>query len=339
MKRLIPLYLALLAFLGPAALLPGMELFFTGEIDGTPGFGILRIDPEDRSVQGWWTSHDDGSVRTWTGSADGDGAIRIEEPREGSPSGTTEHRSRLFRITDEMALVTGAAAMPGEPGGPRGDSLAILAMESRYVWHGPNDGRVEVRYPLFAEDPRYEIVAAVTEEDARQRFDEWIGIARDEQVFLGSPFRMDIATWYTPIWSDERVLSLLYSSYSYLGGAHGMIDFSSMLFLRREGVFRPARLEELFVPGAPWERPLSDLVVASLREQGASDIEAGTITRFDRASLSTFTVTPGGIRFYFPPYAVGAYAEGPYEASIPWAELRPHLAPPVRDWLSTVDPW
>jgi|GEM_PF-6674298 len=333
MTRLIPTVSALLVLLVPVTQLPAMELFFTGGIDGTPGFGVLRVDPEDRSVQGLWTSHHNGSIRTWTGSSDGDGTITVEESGGGTASGTEVQRSRLFRIADEMTLVTGTELGDGET------DLQILAMECRYLWHGPNDGRLEVRYPLFTEDPLYEIVAEITEESARRRFDEWIGIARDERGFLGSPFRMDIATWYTPVWADEGVLSLLYSTYSYLGGAHGMIDFSSMLFLRREGLFRPVRLEDLFVQGHRWEKRLSDLVVESLRVQGASDIEAGTITGFDPESLYTFTVTPGGIRFYFAPYAVGAYVEGPYEASIPWEDLRPHLAPAIRDWLSTVDPW
>jgi Protein of unknown function (DUF3298) len=34
-----------------------------------------------------------------------------------------------------------------------------------------------------------------------------------------------------------------------------------------------------------------------------------------------------GLLFYYPPYAVGPYAEGQYAAFVPWEVLKPHLSP------------
>ena len=33
-----------------------------------------------------------------------------------------------------------------------------------------------------------------------------------------------------------------------------------------------------------------------------------------------------GLTFHYSPYAVGAYAEGPYTASVPWTAFRSHLS-------------
>ena len=37
--------------------------------------------------------------------------------------------------------------------------------------------------------------------------------------------------------------------------------------------------------------------------------------------MDTFTLSPKGIKVYFDPYAVGAYAEGPYEVFVPFSAL------------------
>ena len=34
-----------------------------------------------------------------------------------------------------------------------------------------------------------------------------------------------------------------------------------------------------------------------------------------------------GLTFHYSPYAVGAYAEGPYVAFVPWETLKPYLTP------------
>jgi hypothetical protein len=42
---------------------------------------------------------------------------------------------------------------------------------------------------------------------------------------------------------------------------------------------------------------------------------------------STETGRSSGLTFHYSPYAVGAYAEGPYTVFVPWTEFRAHLSP------------
>ncbi len=42
---------------------------------------------------------------------------------------------------------------------------------------------------------------------------------------------------------------------------------------------------------------------------------------------STEAGKSSGLLFYYPPYVVGPYAEGPYTAFVPWEVLQPHLSP------------
>ncbi len=50
---------------------------------------------------------------------------------------------------------------------------------------------------------------------------------------------------------------------------------------------------------------------------------------------TTFTFSPSGVTFHYPPYAVGSYAEGYYRVLVPFTILRRSLdkTGPLAHWV------
>ena len=57
------------------------------------------------------------------------------------------------------------------------------------------------------------------------------------------------------------------------------------------------------------------------KELAPSLLKIGAVT----LAPSTEAGKSSGLTFHYPPYAVGAYAEGEYVAFVPWETLKPYL--------------
>lgn len=124
-----------------------------------------------------------------------------------------------------------------------------------------------------------------------------------------------------------RFLSLSAQSYVYSGGAHGNSDFDALVWDRKETrAFAPA---EMFVSMAALDAAVRQDYCAALEDQrrerrgeyyAASDDVFG-----DCPGVEALTVLAGSsngrkfdrIGLLAAPYVAGAYAEGPYEVTLP----------------------
>jgi hypothetical protein len=122
-------------------------------------------------------------------------------------------------------------------------------------------------------------------------------------------------TYYSPTF-----LSVLVADWQYTGGAHGNVDFRSRNLLMRNGQLIEARWRDLFSDTKAALQVLSDYCLRDLKRQQADWIVDGTIHRFTRADL-VLTASPRGLQATFAPYAVGPYARGVHEVTIPYAAL------------------
>ncbi|MEJ8571351.1 Gmad2 immunoglobulin-like domain-containing protein [Microbaculum marinum] len=163
----------------------------------------------------------------------------------------------------------------------------------------------------------------------------------DDPDYPWRPWSYDIV--FEERYAREPVFSLLESKFTYTGGAHPNTDFDVINFDVRSG--REFGLFELFgdlSDGAP--------VLAAMTEFTRRDLAAQKSERFGETvgegdesldvvtptadTFRLFTLTPArdaagaaGITVHFPPYAVGAYAEGSYEVFIPAEVFAPYLTP------------
>ncbi len=131
--------------------------------------------------------------------------------------------------------------------------------------------------------------------------------------------------------SDE-LLSLLRQRYEYTGGAHGNYSYETRTYVWDDGVPRALDLDALLLPGPEVRAALQESVLNELRHQNASWVVSGDARTLTDDDLALFNLTPAGLQFVFPPYAMGPYVEGTYSVTIPYAVAREWA--PTDGWLA-----
>jgi len=135
--------------------------------------------------------------------------------------------------------------------------------------------------------------------------------------------------------NDGKVLSIVFSHYTYTGGAHPNSSYQTFHFLLSDG-YR-ADIAELFSPRGI--RRISDISISQLKQEmagpdGMSDTDwikrgAGPNAR----NFGNFVLTPSELTILFDAYQVAAYVAGPQEVKIPlsrlWDVLRPDPRAPA----------
>ncbi|KIZ40453.1 hypothetical protein OO17_17680 [Rhodopseudomonas palustris] len=139
----------------------------------------------------------------------------------------------------------------------------------------------------------------------------------------------------------DRYVSILRSDYSNTGGAHPNSDVDTILWDKSSAKrisIRPFFTET--ADGGPTLTAIAASILGSLKaEKAARGADAGdtdyvksiqpTLLKLGAVTLapSTEAGKSSGLAFHYPPYAVGAYAEGSYLAFVPWEKLKPYLTP------------
>jgi len=140
----------------------------------------------------------------------------------------------------------------------------------------------------------------------------------------------------------DRYVSVLRNDYMDTRAAHPNSDVNTILWdrtARKRISIRPFFIETL--DNGPTMTAMLRAVITALKaektKRGATD--SGTaewskglepkLLKIGAVALapSTEAAKSSGLLFYYPPDAVGAYAEGPYTAFVPWGVMKPHLSP------------
>jgi hypothetical protein len=181
-----------------------------------------------------------------------------------------------------------------------------------YVHSQLSQSRIEVdiTYPFFLSPFLFNDVVQKTAMDEQQGFlSEGQQAEINQELFNGWSLNSD----YQIHFSSETVLSLLNTRFSYTGGAHPNTNYAVMNYQIVDDAVVPLSLNDLFSPDT-----LPDLVkhlIEELKRQDAAWIVDETVA-LNPELLSLFTFSPLGFNFYFPPYAVGPYAQGPFEVQV-----------------------
>lgn len=119
--------------------------------------------------------------------------------------------------------------------------------------------------------------------------------------------------------------------HGYTGGAHGMSGTTAFLVDLRTG--QAVAPDVVFAKGEGWLATLVPLVHANLRKQ-FNDGKPGFDDAIEPDKLAKLLREPGhyyyrhdGLQLIFDAYVVGPYVSGPFTVEIPYATLKPLLAP------------
>jgi hypothetical protein len=137
-------------------------------------------------------------------------------------------------------------------------------------------------------------------------------------------YAMDIS--YSVAHADNNLISLLFSEYSYTGGAHGNTGSTAYNYDLNRGVM--LKLADLFQPNSKYLKTISDYCIAEIKKSDVSDdesIRGGAGPKPE--NYGSWNITPEGLQITFDAYQVDAYAAGPQEVVEPYSVLKPLIKP------------
>lgn len=197
-----------------------------------------------------------------------------------------------------------------------------------------------IRYPLFSIPERKEIekrvnnfiknemLASLFSDDEVYSFDDMVNNFFDEY----RQFKSDIPESYQE-WFIERnaavkflnddFISLAFSEYAYLGGAHP--NHYTQFFVLDLNSGNKITLEDIFIEGyKPILNNIAEEEFRKLKELGEHEDLDNAGFWFDDNKFSindNFALGDDGVTFYYNSYEITAYAYGPTELRIPLAKI------------------
>lgn len=126
------------------------------------------------------------------------------------------------------------------------------------------------------------------------------------------------------VFASSSVISVRTQIFWDTAGAHPNTNYTTQNFALVNGVPKRIGLLNLLKPGI---RPvqIDDLVIARLRDLGASEVTDNNVSGLTAQQRDRFTIDQAGLHFIFPPYDMGYYAQGTFEVGLTWAQLSPFI--------------
>jgi hypothetical protein len=231
-----------------------------------------------------------------------------------------QRRNRLIWIAVLLALV--AATAYGQA------SLVFHTVTVRRS--RPGFWKVSTAYPQFANDLPIELLANQTlKAAAEKQMREFVKQCTDEFRRLGKPRApYEQMEKSTVALARPTLISAYVTGFTYTGGAHGNIYYPTYNFGFIDGKPRRLALRDLFRPGEKAVDAASELVMEKLKANPrATFVKDGSVKSIGPDLASAFVVSPTGITFLLPPYAVAPYSEGSFFVKVPFAEFGDKLNP------------
>lgn len=313
----LALALALLAAPCASAAAPGpafWEALYRG--DGSPAPTVLDLTLTGTAATARLLLPDRAATLQAAGSAAADGSVRLTlHDAAGNAVGVLQGR-RSQAPNDDGGRFTGSLTLGG-----RATTLTLTRFAQVARWD-VQDGpiAITVRYPRF-ESADLEALNAVVETRARADLAAFLAEGRQAQS-KGQLFH----AWQ--LVAETRLeglvgntVSLLGNAYRYTGGAHGNTTLQADTWQLDGPAPRALTLAELFRPGAPYLERLAGMVLADLRAQNATWVVDGEVSQLTAHDLALFDLTPDGLAFRFPPYAMGPYVQGIFTVVVPYAAV------------------
>lgn len=166
----------------------------------------------------------------------------------------------------------------------------------------------------------------------------------------------DLTLSFTELADTPQLVAIAADGSSYTGGAHGTPLIARFVWLPQRDKLLTAK--ELVPQAAGW-KPISDYVREQLHTKLSERVDADELPPAERAEMirdagkmidagseaeadnfAQFEPVVGAdgkltaLRFVFPPYQVGPYADGTQAVEVPASVLLPHVAPAYRGYFA-----
>lgn len=316
---------ALLAVAVPAAAQGGPDqtpwrAFYVGTSEGDSvqldlsveaGRARVRVllPTQGRTLLGEAPSGQDGALSVPLSAADGSNVGRLRGRRSLAPN-------------DDGDTFEGRLELDGDE---RTVALRRWAQQvTRHVWDGVIDASVS--YPRVLAPPG-DAFDPLLEPPERAVLEDFLAQGRAARADGDLYHGWQMLSTTTIEGAAGPYLSVLAERYRYTGGAHGNQYFEARVLERRPGGVRVLRFPDLFPLGEQTVARLTPPILEALLQQQAAWVVEGQVGGLTVDDLSVVSLTPAGLSFVFPPYAMGPYVQGAFTVVVPYAEVL-DLVPP-----------
>lgn len=312
-----------------------------GTIDGKHAIQ-MELGRNDESLYGryFYEKNTDRKYLDLSGQVDASGKVELNEMAGDKPTGfftgklVNEVRGEesSLKFTGAWAKAKGAAAMPVELAEKQYDLGGLRLITKQQAEENKKlKFSTEVAFPQLAgADARAEkfnkTISEMISKDLKSFKEEnKEGMQEAASSKDDRPgYSMDIS--YSVAHADKNLISLLFTSYSYTGGAHGGTGSAAVNYDLNRGEM--LKLSDLFQPNANYLKVLSDYCIKEVKELNVSDdewIRNGAGPKLE--NYESWNITPQGLQITFDAYQVASYAAGPQEIVIPYSVLKPIIKP------------
>jgi Protein of unknown function (DUF3298)/Deacetylase PdaC len=321
---------------------------FVGAIDDKHAVR-MELERKDADLSGSYFYERAGAFNSATrtlalkGRIDEDGNVTLAESTyaAGNPQKTGEFKGKLDGLSangDASLRLSGSWT-----GGKGGKQLPFSLRQLRFDLGGLKlDERKEerenkkLRYEIDTAMPQLAAAGDARVEKFNQavtnlvapRTGEFIKVA-DETAREEAAAKQDaksslppnsLSVSYEVTAANKDFISVMFSFYEYLGGAHpNTITESFNYDLNRNA---PVSLADLFTPNSNYLKVISDYAIKELKKlDTVSGVENGAGPKIE--NFHSWNITPAGLKITFDPYQVGPYAAGPHKVVVPYSVLKP----------------
>lgn len=182
---------------------------------------------------------------------------------------------------------------------------------------------LKATYPQWADEPENN---TLIQEAVKKNLGDFL--EPDSSEDDGNDSKMTIEQSYTVSANSPTLISIRFQIYmDAQGAAHPNTNFATLNIDRQR--HRRLGLEEVFLPGTPYLQTLSKLSKQVLLENLTEDdlFKEGLVPKPE--NFQTWNLTRTGLAIVFNPYQVAAYAAGPQEVLLPYAQLKGLIRPEI----------
>lgn len=128
---------------------------------------------------------------------------------------------------------------------------------------------------------------------------------------------------YEVVSANNDFLSLIFSDYEFLGGAHGMTNYTTLNYDLKNN--REIALADVFQPNVNYLKTISEYSIADFKKRIGDLSDDEWISKgaaADAENFSNWNLTKKGLMFTFESYQVASYAAGPQTVIFPYEKLK-----------------
>ncbi|CAN5758107.1 hypothetical protein BH20ACI4_BH20ACI4_23870 [soil metagenome] len=231
-----------------------------------------------------------------------------------------------------------------KPSDSDGDSLSFYATEQVVNFAGNvkftdktiKENQASKRSEIFATYPEISGVDSAEKFNSviKNRVTELIGAykkqladySEEDVKSLPAETGLEQQIGYDVVMANNDFVSLLFSDYAYMGGAHGMTTYSPVNYDLKNN--RELQLADIFEPNSGYLKTISEYSIADLKKRVGEMSDDEWITKgagAEKENFSNWNLTKKGLLITFEPYQVAAYAAGPQTVIIPYDKLKNSL--------------